>query len=334
MKQYLLKLTLLFSPIICIVGLYIIKDPFKVLYHYDNYLEPGFPVHAQYNKDYISTQNFINKYDKHHYDSYIFGNSRSRYYAIAEWSKHVSGTFYHFDASAESLYGIQKKFTLLEQKGAHIKNALFVIDASVLSVIDNTKDVALIKHPILSGQSKLDFELYFFKSFADINFLKQYIKYMVTKKYEPAMTEVLVQTIQAYDATDNEETYTLLESAIARNADSFYAARRARFYKRSDTLQTGKPVLEPVRIGILNYIKGVLTKNNTNYRIVINPLYDQVRFNPTDLATLKNIFGSENVYDFSGINDITSNERNYFEESHYRPHIASRIIDSIYRNKP
>lgn len=72
--------------------------------------------------------------------------------------------------------------------------------------------------------------------------------------------------------------------------------------------------------------------HHTVYKVVINPLYDQNKINSRDLATLKDIFGSDNVYDFSGVNWITSDYHNYYEESHYRPHVAKWILGKIYNN--
>ena len=59
-------------------------------------------------------------------------------------------------------------------------------------------------------------------------------------------------------------------------------------------------------------------------------MYDQKKLNIEDLSILNALFGKENVFDFSGINQITNNLYNYYETSHYRPHVAKKIIDEIY----
>jgi hypothetical protein len=61
-------------------------------------------------------------------------------------------------------------------------------------------------------------------------------------------------------------------------------------------------------------------------------LYNQVSFAADDLAVIKTLFGSENVFDFSGINEMTSHVENYYEDSHYRPHVARAIMNEIYRS--
>jgi len=41
--------------------------------------------------------------------------------------------------------------------------------------------------------------------------------------------------------------------------------------------------------------------------------------------------GKKNVYDFSGKNKLTTPIGNYYETSHYRPHVANKIMELIYR---
>ena len=73
--------------------------------------------------------------------------------------------------------------------------------------------------------------------------------------------------------------------------------------------------------------------NKTNYRIIISPLYNQIKLNNQDLDYLKQLFGKDNVFDFSGINKFTKDYNNYYESSHYRPHIAREIMQLIYHDE-
>ncbi len=81
---------------------------------------------------------------------------------------------------------------------------------------------------------------------------------------------------------------------------------------------------------MLKEIKRILKKNNTNYKVVLTPLYEQIKYNPTDLIFLKNLFGS-NLYDFSGKNSYTENQTNYYESSHFKPVIGDSILAIIYK---
>lgn len=62
-------------------------------------------------------------------------------------------------------------------------------------------------------------------------------------------------------------------------------------------------------------------------------MYDQLKINEEDLEYLKTLFGDVNVFDFSGINKFTNDYKNYYEASHYRPHVTKEIMEKIYYHK-
>jgi len=106
----------------------------------------------------------------------------------------------------------------------------------------------------------------------------------------------------------------------------------AQFYERNSMQQYRPQVIFGSQMDLLNDMASIFHKQKTDYRIVISPLYDQLKLNAGDLETLRRIFGTENVYDFSGINEITKDYHNYYENSHYRPHVCTSILDEIYKN--
>ena len=334
MKRFLAKLLIFLSPFLVVVALYFIKDPFKVLYHYKSYYENGKPLYIVVNRDYVSKETFDNNYPKYNYDSYIFGNSRSGFYQVSEWQKHINSVnTFHFDASGESVYGIEKKLQYLDDKGAGILNALFIMDAEILSQAENNKTYLYIKHPELSGQSRLSYQFYFFKSYLDPAFLCAYLDFTITGKVKPYMKEgnTIDDRILDYDLQHNEMYLGQFDEVILRNPDSFYLARKDIFYNRDTMNHHSPPVIKEKQLILLNRIKQILSIHHTNYKIVISPLYDQKKLNELDRQQLVKIFGSGNVFDFSGVNEITGNIRNYYEDSHYLPAVANKIMDSIYK---
>jgi hypothetical protein len=48
---------------------------------------------------------------------------------------------------------------------------------------------------------------------------------------------------------------------------------------------------------------------------------------------LQGIFGKENVYDFSGINEFTEDYHNYYEAGHYRPLLGNKLLERIYKRQ-
>lgn len=65
---------------------------------------------------------------------------------------------------------------------------------------------------------------------------------------------------------------------------------------------------------------------------MINPLYNQKKLDKKDLLYIDSLFNGR-VYDFSGINDITSEVTNYSDLSHFKSSVAKLILDSIYSLK-
>jgi len=316
------------------LGLYFYEDPFKVLYHYDSYFPKNGTQYIVLNKDYVSTETFVNNYPKFKYDSYIFGNSRSMYFHISDWQKHIHSTgCFHFDASGETLYGIERKFQFLHDRGVVIKNALLVIDQSVCANTRNMGEAHLFrKDPLLSGEKKIDFQTNCLKAFFDIKFLTAYISLLFTHRVSKKATDdLLLNTVsEHYDETTNELSFPLYDSIIEKNKDSFYRPRANVFYIRDTARKYANQTIKDEQKKLFYNIKRILDEDQTTYRVVISPLYDQVKFDSTDLKILFSIFGESDVYDFSGINEITQNKYNYYENSHYRPFIANRIMDSIY----
>ena len=113
-------------PLLILLVVYIKSDPFKVLYDYDEYYDTNDNGRVGLNKDYVSSSTFLNNSKRNkHYDSFIFGSSRSIFYQISHWKTHlpINSNCFHFDASNETLYAMNKKVEFLDGKGVKIKNA-------------------------------------------------------------------------------------------------------------------------------------------------------------------------------------------------------------------
>ena len=102
-------------------------------------------------------------------------------------------------------------------------------------------------------------------------------------------------------------------------------------YTRSKTQQYREKQISESENGMLNELIVILHKHKSRIYAVITPLYDQKKFDPSDMAILKETFG-KNLYDFSGINAFTNDEYNYPDRKHFRPYVSKQIIDSIVRD--
>ncbi|SMO92605.1 hypothetical protein SAMN06265379_11616 [Saccharicrinis carchari] len=316
--------------------LYIAFDPFKVLYDYESFFDTNAKASVAPNKDYASTTTFIKNSKKINYNSFIFGNSRSIFYQISEWKKHIGedAICYHFDASGESLWALNKKVEFINKKENNIKNMLLVLDYATLTNVKPKSAHSYIISPALVNNSNIiEFHIAFFTAFLTPNFTYAYLDYKISNKMKPYIKKVLDDRQKNYDNKTNELRFDYFENLISKG--KYYTPERLSvFYDRDTTIQkfSEECIKENQKI-ILKNIYSITQKHNSKIKIIISPLYDQIKINKDDLKYLRALFGEENVFDFSGINRFTNNYKNYYEASHYRPHIAREIMRIIYEQK-
>ncbi len=333
MKRFLLIIILFCVPFIVILVPYLITDPFKVIYDYDVYAENGKPMYVNINRGYVSTQMYKKNKDKYHYDSFIFGSSRSGFYKIADWKPYLSdsASCFHFDGFGESLYQVHKKIQYIDGISP-INNVLLCIDEQLLS---NVKPMYTHLHylpPCLDdNKESLSFQFAAFRAYLTPSFFVGYLDFKLSGHIKSYMIEqqIIDTTAYVYDVAGNE----VGEKDVRGLNDSVYYTpqKRALFYERPNQQQYySKCIIGEEQQRLLREIKAIFDKNHTNYKIVINPVYDQKKFQEADMAILRSIFG-ERLYDFSGINEYTNDYRNYNDLSHFKSYIAADIIKTIYQ---
>ena len=334
-KKFITKFCVFLTPFLFIIVIYIVKDPFKIIYSYSSYYKDGSIQGVILNRDYVSFETYKTNSLKYDFDSFIFGNSRSIFYQKNFWQKYLSpnSEIFHFDASGESLFGIESKIRYLDNEGISLNNALLVIDQSVLSKTDDSKGFLLMKHYSLSEKNRLSFHLEFFKAFLNFKFISCYLYFQITGKIETFMKNlsILEDRPMNYDFKCNEISFNEIDSIIENFPDKFYTKDKKNvFYNRDSKPIYGDITLNSSSIKMLVNISKIFKKHNTKFRVIINPLYDQVKINPRDLSLLNQIFDDNNVFDFSGKNQFTNDFNNYYETSHYRPLVAEQILSRIY----
>lgn len=340
MKKFLLRL-FHFSlygliPLLLVAIIYIYYDPFKVLYHYDSfYDDSSSKARVTLNQDYVSTITFINNNPKIKYNSFIFGNSRSIFYQISDWKKHLkdNAVCYHFDASGETIWAIDKKVKYIDELGCDIQNILLILDYATL-IQDKPKSdhLGIISPALVNNSNFFKFHRTFFSAFLSPKFFYAFMDYKISNKIKPYMVNeyLLDDRKRSYDKKTNELRFDYFEDLIKEN--KYYTPERlSKFYKRDTTTQKYYPkcIYDNQKL-ILEDIASITQKHKTNVKVIINPLYDQLKLNQDDLAYLNTLFGEDNVFDFSGINQFTNDYKNYYESSHYRPHIARKIMEMVY----
>ncbi|MFT5885055.1 MAG: hypothetical protein ACI9IP_001515 [Arcticibacterium sp.] len=329
-KQFLklLKRLVLFtSPVILLVLSYFVFDPFHVLKAYDsypdNYLE-------SYNRNRIGTQIFLNNNREQKYKSFIFGSSKSSVFYTKDWSHYINDkTPFHFDASNEVISGIYGKIKFIDKQGNDIKNALLVFDGETFNyVVDTANSIIHIQDYEWSGKNEFMYQLIFFKAFFKEMYFLKYFDKLIFKKYRAYMYGAFENKHMLYKPINNDFIFKGYIDQLSKDSTAYYA--RDLFYSRSKTEQIQEPAIKPYQVNYLKEIKDIFDKHKTNYKIVFGPNYDQKKVNSVDLEIVKDIFGNQNVSDFTGQNEFTNPLSNYYEIYHYKPVVAKEIMNQIY----
>ncbi len=330
LRLFVAKAALLLLPFTLILGSYVVCDPFKVIRSHPDF----YRVDEQFvmpNRDYASTELFLRNYPVYGYDSFIFGSSRSLAIRADDWQQYLRGASpFHFDASDESLYGIHAKIKYLHVHGVAIRNCLITLDADTLSQVQNSDGPLFVKHPATSGMNRLTFQLEFAQGYAKGRFFVAYLDRRIFGKFRPYMKGFIEDRRFLHLPRTNDLYFASEDQAISANEEKWYRGREQIFYPRPLTSQASPRVIGSVQVNDLVEIADVMRGDNAIVRVLIHPAYDQKSLNAQDVETLRSIFGRNNVFDFSGINALTSDPHNYYETTHYRPMVGRQMLAAAY----
>ena len=121
-----------------------------------------------------------------------------------------------------------------------------------------------------------------------------------------------------------------LDDEISKNPAAYYNKLKNVFYEQKNETADSVQRVNKKSLYMLKEIKRILIKHRTKYRVILTPIYDQVKFHPKDLEILKNIFG-DNLYDFTGRNNITMSKYNWYENKHFRTFVGDSLLNMIYK---
>lgn len=329
MRKFLKNVLVFSLPFFMLIVIYIATDVFRVIYHYDPYYNGSYYIPT--NRAYGSTMTYLNQNPNYHYDSFIFGNSRSLFYEVDTWKKYLpkGSKCMHFDEFGGSISGVHDKVLFIDKNGGRIKNALLVIDHAMLSRLEMA-GYLFASPPILKGYSNFfSFHIQHFSAFLTPKFLVALADYNIFGEFRPYMKDIISNDHHTYVAEYNELQRTKAEKEIKEGI--YYDAKHLNVFKNVQKPGTfSNEKLGSKEINCLQEMKNVFDKQHTSYKIVISPLYDQIKLNKESHSILCEIFGKENIYDFSGVNEWNKDYHNYYENSHYRPLVSAEIMGIIY----
>ena len=333
MKRFLLRILSFFGiPIIILLAIYFITDPFKTLRPFSIY------YYDETNRDYISSELFLKNNPKVNYNSFIFGSSRCCGFNTYHWKHYLpdNSRQFLFQGWGESLTGIEQKIDYIDKNGNDIANAIVVFDIpGSFSKKQLSHDVLSIKHYRFSGQTKFAFQAYLF-----FGFIQKPSKWFTSIKdyLWPNQTEIAIDTLSNDWNKENKD----IDINIQPERDSLNKCSeisKGVLFKEiesvTDSNQTQSvPLLTEDLLEKLIHIKRVFDKHHTDYKIIISPAiyYTHQAINIEDLKKIECVFGKEKVFDYSGKNNITVDCYNFSDPNHFGLSVGWQIIEDIYHN--
>ncbi|WP_338730839.1 hypothetical protein [Mangrovimonas cancribranchiae] len=329
--QKLIKRVIIFlCPIFLLVIYVIIADFFKVFGYQDYYKKQWVVL----NREMVTTTTYNHFREEEKFNAFIFGSSRSQAFKCNEWKKYLNKTSkpFHFDAWSESIWGISKKIEYIDTLNDTIKHALIILDRSILSKTALNKTHLNIPMPCVSKKSKIQYYTTFLKASLHPKFLLAHTDFSINKKHRKYMgTMIYNTTFRDSVNKKNCDIWYGFDKEIAIDSVTYYKERIGNKVFKTVALEKIKESkVSEAEVNQLQYIKHMFTKHRTNYKIIISPIFDKIPLEEEQINLLNNIFGKSNVYNFSGQNNFTDNIYNYYEASHFRPHVADSILKIIY----
>ena len=334
MKRFVLRTLVALLPVLLLVALYVLKDPFHVLRPYDgNAAAVTDTVGLTVNTGYQSTEVFKYYYPQLQYDSFIFGSSLSGYYRVEDWLKHLpaGASAMHFNASRETLQGILNKLHFLASRDVKVTNALIVMEDEMLQRKPLDSDVLYVEHPQTTSKvSWWEFHQLFFNAFRHPE--------LVAFTLWPSQTTAHLALERGFATTDipdriepmNESYYGWADSLIRVDADAFYTPAHLAQYSHPMRKQ---PCLDKITDGVedlLRQIAQALTDLGTDYQIIIPPHYASEAISSADLFALESIFGNERVHDYSHDSVMGGDLHYYYDDGHLIASACAHLMDSAY----
>ncbi|WP_452221014.1 hypothetical protein [Lacinutrix salivirga] len=332
MTRFIKKIALFCLPLIILAGLGINLDLLKVFKSYDTLYDNNNIVTI--NRTLASTKILLKHRDVAHYNAFVFGSSRSQAFKAEHWEQYLpeNASTFHYDGMSEGIYNIYKKLEFLDSQKFDINYALIIIDRSTLLGTEKQLSHLQINPIIFNDISKFNFYCTNLKASLNPKLIVAYLDYSVFKTHRNYMQSY----IRRYKYPDTftpiyNDSYYGNDKLIAEDSLGYYKKMyKKNFFRERPATNYKKLEVTNKELKLLKAIKTILNKHNTSYKIVISPIYDQIPMEKEQLTVLQSIFKTENVYDFSGINSFTTPISNYYEYSHFRPHVANKILDSIY----
>ncbi len=128
--------------------------------------------------------------------------------------------------------------------------------------------------PEVSGLGGPAYQAIFMQGFFSPMFLGKYLKYQLTRHYEPSMNGVINPFGQTHTRYTNDAVLPD-ERKIARMGEEFWQSDHWRMERRRHGVRTESPrTIYSGQLATLQRIRHICRKHRTDVRLVIGPMYN------------------------------------------------------------
>lgn len=304
MRRFVIKFAV-FSVIV--LGFFIVInvaiDPYNI-FHYEYPRNNGIEA----NKNFIKTRYLLKHKDE--FDSLLFGSSRAGFTDVEALP---DGKYYNL-CSSEAVPGEHVRLLkILIKHGFVPKNVTVMMDDISCFVDPAIHDQMLyrIPYPDDTISSWFDF----------------YVKYCDILTTWEAYREV-----KDYVLEDDDYTARFRRSGSERlNVPSSFSDEGQPGYWADYYELRIDAVMADIR-----ELKQICADNGINLRIMTNPLYYKTYQRDIENGYIDFLYalaGEVDYWNFSSFSDITLDEHNYYETSHFIPSVSYRMMDTVYYDK-
>jgi len=257
------------------------------------------------------------------YNAYMFGSSRIGVVEPKLLEKYIPNTkFYNFTVSSANLHDYLLHLKYFISKKYEIKVLYLQLDIDNMNDYNqDSTDYLNQLHPRVSGDSVALFYARYLFGFFPLNIRKKIEVSLSNEIKKPYNMKTGVWRLPKYEKALTEDAKSYIE-----NEKSFhFKNRRVVFYTKKE--EDKKALKEMVELCSEQGIKLYVFTTPHNQNMMDTFVLEDYR------EYLKDISEVTSFYDFSGYNSVTTNNENYYEMSHYRPHVGEWVAARIFNDK-
>jgi hypothetical protein len=251
------------------------------------------------------------------FDSFLFGSSRT---GVIDVSKITSGRFYNMSYSAGLPAEHLAIINAFLQRGVKVKSVAIGLDDFCfnLSATEHQKQLLRIMHPDVNGPNRAAiFAMYFFRK-PSLFELRAWWDRVIRGKIKGRF----IMNSQGLNTVwlENEKILEATGKPIFQ-----YDTKK---YK---PITYGRQEMDEAFAAIEKLIE-LSRKHHFSITFFITPFYSNLYLNNAEaLMNVKERLAQlTDYFDFSGFNSVTTNDMDYYEESHYRYRVGDMIIKRIF----